>query len=182
MRREKVHVTVYCGQWPYTGHRFDLGILSPMNLRAALKTPSDLFEKLKRDARILQDQVSSDGLFNFVVTAHSLHDWIQKDPNAPKSAKSALTTHRASELLKICRDIANANKHFELNTSSKNKSVTRVVESKSGFGIGRYGAGPFGIGEESIEITLQDGAAFNLLQFSKDVEKAWSRFFAKHGM
>ena len=49
----------------------------PMSLRAALHKPRDLFEKLRRDADLLREAITSDRFFNFVVTAHSLNDWVK---------------------------------------------------------------------------------------------------------
>lgn len=40
--------------------------------------PKDLFEKLKRDAAKLNSQPSPDDVFNFLVTAASLYDWVRK--------------------------------------------------------------------------------------------------------
>jgi hypothetical protein len=37
-------------------------------LTFGLKTPRDLLEKLKRDATLLDDEVTSDRFFNFAVT------------------------------------------------------------------------------------------------------------------
>lgn len=40
--------------------------------------PQDLFEKLKRDAAKLNTQPNPDDVFNFLVTAASLHEWVNK--------------------------------------------------------------------------------------------------------
>jgi len=40
--------------------------------------PKDLFEKLKRDAAKLSAQPSPDDVFNFLVTAASLNEWVKK--------------------------------------------------------------------------------------------------------
>ena len=39
-----------------------------MSLTFGLQTPRDLLEKLKRDGSLLDDEVTSDRLFNFVIT------------------------------------------------------------------------------------------------------------------
>lgn len=51
-----------------------------MSLTYGLETARDLFEKLSRDANLLDEEVTSDSFFNFVVTAYSLVDWVQNDP------------------------------------------------------------------------------------------------------
>ena len=40
--------------------------------------PQDLFEKLKRDATKLTAQPSPDDVFNFLITAASLNEWVSK--------------------------------------------------------------------------------------------------------
>ena len=52
-----------------------------MALRFGLRTASDLFAKLRRDAALLDEEVTSDLFFNFVVTARHLPEWIEKDPD-----------------------------------------------------------------------------------------------------
>jgi len=46
-------------------------------LPGSLRSAAHLFGKLCRDAEILDDGVTSDRLFNFVVTGYSLIDWIK---------------------------------------------------------------------------------------------------------
>ena len=52
-----------------------------MSLRYGLLTARDLFEKLERDFEVLDGQVTSDAVFNFVVTAYHLCEWITEDPS-----------------------------------------------------------------------------------------------------
>lgn len=153
-----------------------------MSLRAALHKPRDLFEKLRRDADLLREAVTSDRFFNFVVTAHSLNDWVKNDSSVPQSAKNSLGNHRRDLLLRTCRDVANACKHFELDAANQARAVTASVSSQSGFGVGRYGAGAYGKGEESIRLALRNGRRFNVLEFSEQVVSIWLAFLSKHGV
>jgi hypothetical protein len=81
-----------------------------------LSSVRDLFAKLQRDAAALEDEVTSDRLFNFVVTGYSLIDWIEHDPSIPTAAKvaSALRGLHDDHWLKICGDLATACKHFKV--------------------------------------------------------------------
>lgn len=153
-----------------------------MSLRGGLYTASDLLSKLCREKTLLDEQITSDRLFNFVVTAHSLNDWIKNDPNVTQSAKDALQSHRRNELLRVCRDVANACKHFNLDDSNERRSVTAAVVSRSGFGVGRFGVGGYGVGEESITVALRQGHQFDVLRFCREVVDVWSSFFERHGI
>jgi hypothetical protein len=79
--------------------------------------------------------------------------------------------------LKACGDLANAAKHFTLD---KRVPITRSASSKRGFGLGRYGVGAFGIGEESIEVQLNDGTNVSALELTQQVLDTWQAFFSRH--
>jgi hypothetical protein len=77
--------------------------------------------------------------------------------------------------LKDCGDLANASKHFVLD---RRKPIANSVSTQSGYGVGRYGVGLFGQGEESITIELSDGASFGCLDLVREVVSTWQRFFS----
>jgi hypothetical protein len=150
-----------------------------MGLTYGFRSVRELFVKLQRDAKLLDEEVTSDRLFNFVLTGYSLIDWIKNDPSVPQSAKSQTETSSlyADPWLKICGDLATASKHFKL---TNRQPVTRSATSYQGYGVGRYGKGGFGVGEEAIQIELDDGATYDGLEFVNDVVETWKRFFHRH--
>lgn len=97
-----------------------------MTLAASFKTARGLLAKLERDYALMKGEVSSDRFLNFVVTAYSLCDWIKNDPSVPAAAKVDLQQFRAQRTLLVCRDVANANKHFE----ADGRSVSRVITDR----------------------------------------------------
>jgi hypothetical protein len=145
-------------------------------LTYGLKTARDLLEKLKRDGSLLDDEVTSDRFFNFVTTGYSLIDWLKHEPTVAQSDVDAMYH---DQWIKICGDIANASKHFSLNTR---KSITSKVESQQGFGVGRFGKGGFGVGEEGIVIELNDGSSFSCLELVINVIETWEKFFRLRGL
>lgn len=152
----------------------------PQPLKAfAIHTARDLHAKLGRDASSLHDEVSSDRLFNFFVTAWSLVDWIKRDDSVPAGAKAARDTIRTDPLLQVCRDLANGCKHH---TITRYDSSTERTVSTSGFGLGRFGKGAFGIGEESVVVVMKDGTRYPVLQLVDDVAERWRLFFEKHSI
>jgi hypothetical protein len=149
--------------------------MPPVSLPIPLASPRDLYEKLKRDAALLiDDEVTTDRFFNFVITGYSLIDWIKADPAFAGLSVQDLYDNR---WLKICGDLANAGKHFHLN---RRTPITQSAKSSQGFGIGGYGKGGYGVGEESIEIELSDGSAINFTDLIREVVSVWERVFTSY--
>jgi hypothetical protein len=146
-----------------------------MALTYGLSSARSLYEKLQCDAEALEEEVNSDSFFNFVVTGYSLIEWVKKDPSVPETAQNAVNDIYDDQWIKTCRDLANASKHFTLNYSN---FITSSATSEQGFGVGRCGQGGFGLGEESIKVTLTDGSSFDCLELVKGVMKTWNDFFS----
>jgi hypothetical protein len=146
-----------------------------------LSSAKDLLEKLRRDAALLNEEVTSDRFFNFVVTGYSIIDWVKNDPTVATTAttNSSIAFLYGDKLLKVCGDIATASKHFTL---TKRVPITADVSSQQGWGVGRWGKGGWGLGEESIEVTLNDGSKYSALDFVNRVLQIWDQFFISHGM
>lgn len=151
-----------------------------MSRTYGLKTAPDLLAKLERDAQLLRDEVSSDRFFNFVITAYSLADWIQNDPTVPPSAKTDLQRFRGIIQIQICRDLANASKHFQLNPKLNPNPEVTAADSKQGFGAGRFGVGDYGTGEEEITVVLSADNEISGVDLIEDTLREWSHFFTIH--
>ena len=152
-----------------------------MTLTFGLSNTRDLFAKLRRDADLLVQEVTSDRLFNFAVTGYSLIDWLRNDPAIPASAncQPIIDALHADPWLKVCGDICTASKHFLI---TQRVPITASAASTQGFGVGRWGKGASGIGEESIDIQLNDGTSFTCLDLVNGVLTAWESFFLAHGI
>ncbi|HEY3237551.1 MAG TPA: hypothetical protein VGJ84_22720 [Polyangiaceae bacterium] len=147
----------------------------------SLKTASDLFQKVRRDAALLDGEVNSDRFFNFVVTAYSLIDWIRHDPSVPASAKAqgAIDGLYNDQWLRLCGDAATGAKHFTLTHRTPTADKVSVA---SGWGVGRFGKGPYGVGEERITVHLPGGPVYGALELVAGVLKVWETFFTNHGI
>ena len=152
-----------------------------MSLTFGFYSVCDLFGKLKRDADALDEEVTSDRFFNFVVTGYSMIDWVKNDSSLPKSTKveAAIKSLYADKWLKVCGDLATVSKHFILD---RRKPITSSTASSQGFGNGRFGKGDFGEGEESIQIQLDDGTTFHCLELVQGVIACWRNFFSIHNI
>jgi hypothetical protein len=148
-------------------------------LTFGLQTPRDLLEKLKRDAALLNEEVTGDRFFNFVVTGYSVIDWVKNGASIPATAQTAVSAMYRDPWIKICGDIATAGKHFKL---TRRIPVTASVDSTQGFGIGRFGKGGGGTGEENIQIELTDGSSIAGLELVENVIRVWDAFFQSHGL
>jgi len=135
----------------------------------------DLFEKLERDAKkCIGEEVSSDNVFNFVISAYHLVEWIEKDSNVSSGAKEDTGRLREDVYFKICCNMANGVKHFV----PKREKIT----SEQGFGCGRFGYGDYGIGEEEIRIKISDGEFIDALDLIEGVLKLYRDFFKKYNL
>lgn len=120
---------------------------------------------------MLDEEVTTDRFFNFVITGYSLVDWVGRDPALAGVDIQAL---RSDPTLKVCGDLANASKHFELD---KRVPITKSASSAQGWGLGRYGHGGYGIGEEKITVELNDGTRISCLDFVQQVLVVWRTLF-----
>lgn len=159
----------------------DVSSQTTMSLTFGLSSAKDLHAKLHRDAALLEKEVTSDGLFNFVVTGYSLVDWVKKDTSVPAAARTAkeVDVLYADRWLEVCGDLATAAKHF---TFKKRIPITTSATSRKGWGMGRLGKGGYGVGEESIKVQLNDGTEFSALELVKGVLASWDNFFSRHGI
>jgi hypothetical protein len=152
-----------------------------MPLTFGLSSVRELFAKLERDADLLDAEVTSDRLFNFVVTGYSMIDWVRNDPSVPASAKAVYEVDllHIDPWLKVCGDLATACKHFSF---TQRVPITQSADARQGYGCGRFGKGAYGAGELSIEIQTNDGTTFTGLELVNGVISKWQAFFKTHGI
>lgn len=146
-----------------------------MALRYGLNNPPDLLAKLHRDHERIKEKVTPDSLFNFVVTAYHITDWVQNDPEVPNNVKNELQTIRANVWLRTCRDLANASKHFTLDKNYKNQ-----VAAKTSVIAAHVGEAASVSADSSIVIVLNDGQRFDPLALAQGVMAVWDTFFQKY--
>ncbi len=150
-----------------------------MSLTLNFNSVLDMFCKLQRDADLLDEKVTSDRLFNFVVTAWSMIDWVKNDRSLPNNVQDLYN----DQWLKICQEIATGYKHFRLDPDRRRRPpITSSANSATGFGHGRLGKGPFGKGEESITIHLNDNRSFYALELVEGVLNTWKNYFLNQYM
>jgi hypothetical protein len=155
-------------------------------------TPSDLLGKLRRDYVRLSAAVQSrshekiaDCVFDFSNTGYSLIDWLKKNSSnklLPIDVENHLKSH---PVLQACRDMCNANKHYEITkytpiattvyasaTASSSISNSWLIEG-SGIILEFDPDQPF-----RVKILLSNGNKFEILDFGREVLQAWDVFFS----
>lgn len=86
-----------------------------------LRTVSDLYRKLCRDRKRLSENINDSGcVFDFLVTALHMLDWLYPDDRKKRSE-----LEKNEVLLQICSHVANGAKHFEA-TTKKHQSVKGI--------------------------------------------------------
>jgi hypothetical protein len=91
-----------------------------------LKSPSDLLEKLRFDARELENDPTNTYLaFNFFVTAEHMKDWLYPG-QSNKAIRERL--EKTSILLQVCSHVANGAKHFQIE-AKHHRSVVETAKA-----------------------------------------------------
>ncbi len=152
-----------------------------MELPNDLRTPRDLFGKLKREADRFRLDPNADHLFNFMVTAWHLQEWVQ---NGPAKNSSAIETDQkalcATDCIQMCRDIANASKHFVLRSTYKNRTVDKVSRIGPALDPGAFQSDAF---QTKRSYSIRVGTkAHDAGQVIDDVLGLYEAFFAKHNL
>lgn len=113
-----------------------------IDIRYDLRDYRDLYAKLRRDVARFNEEPCGDHLFNAMVTAWCLADWLVADlPNATNAMLPGLralagkapgetrNNEHLDPVMQLCRDIAEASKHGKLSRSSL---VVRGVRATNG--------------------------------------------------
>jgi len=83
----------------------DIGLFGLNNFK-------DLFKKLEREYNLLKDEVTTDRIVNFVLTADSLFEWIEKDKTVTGEIRKQFKKLINTVQYKIINDMANRAKHL----------------------------------------------------------------------
>jgi hypothetical protein len=153
-----------------------------MPLLLAHKSTADKLNSLKQEAASLLRGVNTEGFIRFADHAWHLRDWIMTDPSVPRAAKDEASSFQHAppiQALCICKDIINSHKHMEI---TRYTPSTEDASSNRGWGVGRYGEGGFGVGEEQISFTMKDGTRFDALEVVEAIVRFWDDFFIRHGI
>jgi len=149
-------------------------------LTCKLNGPCDLIEKLRNDVELLEDEVTSYRFFNLAITGYHIIDWIKNNKSVSATTCEAVKNMYENKYISVCRDVANASKHFEFKKGYPNRKIKSAKSIQGPYGTGRYGKGLYGNGEEQITIECLDGDKYDALEFARAILKTWDDFFNEH--
>lgn len=164
------------------------------DLRYDLATYLDLYAKLKRDVARFVAEPSGDHLFNAMVTAWCLADWLVVDLG-PTATPEMLLGLRAlsgkapgqrsrdyqhlADPMKMCSDIAEASKHGGLDR--KTRIVSDVVPTDGTYGSGIYGFGRYGETRRRYAV-IAGGKMHDAEDVLSEVLALYDGFLTEHGL
>lgn len=130
---------------------------------------TDLLQKAKFDFSKLDAQVNSYDLFNCLCTVNHIPDWIEKDSGVAESVKEAAASLcQNNQNISVVRQLCNRAKHFTRQDFSPN------TKQQTGYGAGRYGKGPYGVGEPTYAVEV-NGEMVNVLNLMRAVIGEWEK-------
>jgi hypothetical protein len=133
------------------------------------------FEKLRKNfERLKRESLDTANLADFFKEAWHLVEITQKDPSISKDQKRQVGSfHRESDF-KLCRAICNKEKHHV----PKRGEMNVESSAKSGWGVGRFGMGAYGVGEPQIVVKSDQGDKIDALDLAKRIFEKWNEIFA----
>lgn len=138
-----------------------------------LRAPRDMLDKARREYQRLSERFDIDNLFNFVVTAYHISDYIRKTGAV---AQGVLDTFLQDQDIKDCRDLCDKGKHLVL---TKRSDPTTHVWS------GYVGGAPIGmlpIGGGGKWVLFTGDREVDVEWLAERVLTKWGAFFAAHGL
>lgn len=135
------------------------------------------FKKLRKVFKRVEEALHKDDLDDFFKTAYHLLEITEKDKATTPLQKSAAAALRQDIDFQVCRDIANSEKHFGLDPKRNPTPAIVAAPVLEGYGVGRFGKGGFGVGEQSVSLLLSDGTTQDALGLVRRVFKKWFSVF-----
>jgi hypothetical protein len=135
------------------------------------------FNKLKRVCGRLDAEVHKDDLDDFFKTAYHLLEITEKCSITTPEQKEHATALRCDPEMELCREIVNRQKHYTLSPRSHPSPAITNATIKEGYGMGRIGAGGFGVGEQSVTLHFTDGTECDAHDLSNSIFEKLARIF-----
>lgn len=135
----------------------------------------EVYNKLFRELLEIEREVHIDKLDHFIQTARNLLEAVQADStNTTREQRRLIGRLKSDQDFRVCNDIANRQKHFR----PKQGDLAKGATVRCGFGVGRFGRGGFGVGEQTVVIELADGSTENALEFVRRIAEKLKPLFS----
>ena len=133
----------------------------------------DLFNKMKKDLEVLLDEINTDNIFNFFVTAYHLKDYV-KNEFGEINEDEIRNFENMNQFLDIAGFIANKGKHFKLNNERYENMESRYYSGKFDGTMLFDGTSRFGEGEKyKVKIANE---VFEVEKIANNIFECWQKF------
>lgn len=138
-------------------------------------TPRQMLEKAKRELQRLAEDMTSDNVFNFFVTAYHIVDRVEVPGTVPRQDIRALYSNPD---FKKCKYICNKSKHRKLKKDDDEFSTYRrpaAVFGEAVFGESIYNGG-------RAYFIIDKNERVDVLELGQDIIYLWETFFNEHNI
>lgn len=156
-----------------------------------LKDYRGLFAKLQRNVDTFVANPSDDILFNAMVTAWSLTDWVREDVTLTpemdadllaltgKAADGRVDHDQLSTAMQICKDITNGSKHAK--STRYIPKVTKIAQTSGTYGNAIYGFSRYGVSGKEYAVVIGEDV-HNAQTVLKEAVAQFEQFFVKYNL
>ncbi len=138
-----------------------------------IDTPRQMLEKARREFEKLEENLDSDSIFNFFVTAYHMCDYV-----AAALPNTDMESIYSNPDFKMCQYICNKSKHRTLKRNDS-KFITRRCPAAR-FGEAVFGESVFD-GERAYFIT-DDEEEVDVIELVRRVISLWETFLDEHSL
>lgn len=132
-----------------------------------------MLDKAHREHARLKGCVDIDNVFNFMVTANHIRDYVERLGSVPQAL---LQSFLADQDLRDCRDLCDKGKHVRL--TRRADPSTRVMSSHIGAGY----VGEMMVGAGDTWLLESSGRTVDIERLAERVMQKWGHFFSIHNL
>lgn len=140
----------------------------------AIRDHRDMLAKAERELARMRDDLGTDAVFNFFVTAYHVMDYV-KALGLPRAATDAMY---ADPDFDLCQFICNKGKHLQLRAGDRDATHTEGVSGM----LDMHGFDVLGFDEDIPPGFFVDGTRVDVLRLGRDLVAKWEAFFVVNGI
>ncbi|MCU0648192.1 MAG: hypothetical protein MUF00_09375 [Gemmatimonadaceae bacterium] len=114
-----------------------------------------------------------DLLLSYFITSYHLRDWLLRSGDVPQARMDEL--FRSDEVLRLCADLANIAKHYDLTDSPRREWQLSIAREYVGEGRGWFG-------RNAALVALSRGQRHDLSELAASCEASWMAFLIANGL
>jgi hypothetical protein len=132
-----------------------------------------MLDKAHREHKRLREHFDIDNVFNFLITANHIRDYVERLGSVPQQALGAFLKDQD---LKDCRDLCDKGKHVTL--TKRPDPSTRIKHSQIGAGM----MGDMMVGAGDTWYLVSGGREVDVERLADRVIQKWETFFSTHSI